>query len=259
MRTRTSGWIVPLAFLTALAAVYSPPLSNRGSLLRPYAASDVSTSIPTATSSCDPSNPEPLCHAYTFYQYHEYGVQAVLSVPNPTVASGSAVANFVDVNTYVYPSGDLQWIQTGWVDGRAPNGVTYSSPTFYVEWCTDVIGCPGTSNYYFSTFGGAGIGSTHTFTITVDTRFARWCAAIDGVAKGSCVVLTGVTGDLSAQAESHNSADVIPTGHVTNLQYLAPHKRAYVWYNWDGYGSTGADPPLVLTLNGLTAWDYSEN
>lgn len=246
MLARTSRYLVALVFVAGFVGPVAAPAV-------------VEARVVLAPSPLTPG----LFGAYTFYQAYEAGVQASILVTSPTVTSGSAVANYVDVNTYLYPSGDMQWIQVGWMQGSMPLGGVASSPTFYVEYCTDytLYTCPSTNTmyYYFATFGLAAVGSTHTFSIIVDNRFGRWCAMIDGVGKGPCIGLTGVTGEISAQAESHNSADKMPQGHVYNLEYFARWKRGWYWFNWDGWGLTGADPPFVLNLQGKTQWYYTEN
>ncbi len=244
---------VPVAALRTPIDGEAPLPANQGRsfVALPYFGVNNEIANESATSSCSYPN---WCYAWSFYTANEAGVQANLLVTNPTPVSGSVVANFVDINF-----ADGTWIQAGWAKGVTNGGNTGSSVRFYVEYCTNSFYCaPGHSQYYFALLGTATPGTTHTFLVERDIHTAAWSAVIDGTWY-TTATFSSMWGTPTVQVESHNAADYMPVGDCSNLMFVVMGIRGPRLIAWDGYGSTGANPPLTRTILSTTHWTYSEN
>lgn len=252
--------LVSLAFVVAMAGPFGSP---SGTLV-----SQAATFAPLSTGSLCANGPNgeswAHCYALTDYRASEYGVQADLYVPASTAQYGSAVAMWVGV---IFPNNG--WIQTGWVNGWTPNGITFGKTYLYWEWCTrpgtDPHGCtPGGYSFTLSS-SPVTVGTTHSFQVSYsDCDYTRnlqyWAAVIDGVFQGGGYLFPYKYGTLEVSAELHNTHDIMQTEHVTNLIYWKPYMKGYAWFAWDGYGRIYVDsPPFAQTINSNTAWDCRAN
>lgn len=247
VKSRILGCFVAMAVMAGMIGPVALPVStNPSNLLVPARALAVG---PLAVG---------LYYAWTDYASTKWGIRAQILVTDATPSSGSSDSVSVSV---VMPNGG--WLQTGWAKGETPIGNTGSSVWFYTEYCTQYGYYTCTGSYSWTNQGTATVGTTHTFAVVysgcqVSCTEYRFYAMIDGVSKAS-VALQQSTGSLEAQAESHNSLDHMPQGHISSLQYYIPYGRGWAWFAWNGYGSHGANSPFTQTIVSNTEWYYTEN
>jgi hypothetical protein len=183
-------------------------------------------------------------YAWTYYKTSTSGASGSLTITTPSPTYNSGDSNFVAA---MFPNNDF--LAIGYFKGGSPFGSSGSAVDFYCDQRVNGI-------YNGWILGTATVGSVHSFSLCYQTgSLNTWMAYIDGAPQKLQQFSYRVALPL-AEAEMHNTLDTWHNGLVASLQYELAAGRLLYWYNWDGYGSTGHNLPLQISIKSNTQWQF---